>query len=477
MIHSDQRSVGELLLDAEQRARELLHEAPERDGLAMANTWGEVVDTAAELWHLLPPEAAPVPLQSPTRKRDVMDQLQHSAKSLHARTRAASADFDDALVTMSGNYSRAAELVAKYPLRGPLSTGQREDARSTRTRIMHTLYLTSHSVSVALQSNLRAEQAKRGGMNRSAGLVDAYRRVNAHEHLVGTHLDPTHPETLTGQHRDPVVANRLGEAFSTWDVAAHRALAARPTTRTLALIAGQQMLLTRLGHRLWLAAAATGHVDASHLRSRLDPALEHVGECWDRAHRAWDRLTPRSDPSEPRDLRLAAGELLAAHRELTHDRVAAATPHVIAARTDIEGLVSTLERALASSVDLSYTYRDAAAGEALMVAPRPAFALINNRIEQGQCPDSPAASVSPAALASNRSIHIPTPLRTPLRALGESTVNASVEALGAATGLDRTTRASSATSVQASLQQRRPQAKERTETPGTGSRQSAGLSR
>lgn len=472
----DQRSVGELLLDAEQRARDLLHEAPERDGLAMANTWGEVVETAAELWNRLPSEAVPVPGQSPTRKWDVMDQLQQSAKSLHARTRVGSAEFDDVLVTMAENYSRAAELVTKYPLQSPLSVGQREDARAARTRIMHTLYITSHSVAVALQSNVRAEKATRGGPHRSAGLVDAYRGVNAAELLVGSHLGSAHPETSTGQHRDRVDENRLGEAFSTWDVAAHRALAAAPSTRTLALIAGQQMLSAHIGHRLWHAAAATGHIDASQLRTRLSPALEQVGACWDRAYRAWDRLTPRTDPSEPPELRLAAGELLAAQRELTHDRVGATTPPVIAARTDMAALVSALERALASAADLAYAYRDAAADDTRLVAPRPAFALINYRIEQGQSPDSPAASVSPAALAANRSIQVPPALCIPLRALGDSTVKASVEALGASTGVERTTRSSGATSVQAALQWQ-PSTRARTESLSTECRGSAGISR
>lgn len=59
MSHPDPRRVADLLLDAEQRARDLLHEAAERDGLAMANTWGEVVETAVELWKRLPPETAP----------------------------------------------------------------------------------------------------------------------------------------------------------------------------------------------------------------------------------------------------------------------------------------------------------------------------------------------------------------------------------------------------------------------------------
>lgn len=474
MNHPDQRSVGELLLDAEQRARELLHEAPDRDGLAMANTWGEVVQTAAELWNRLPPDAAPVPGLGPARKWDVMDQLQQSATSLHVRTRAGSAEFDETLVAISQNYSRAAELVGKYPHRGPLSAGQREDARSSRTRIMHTLYITSHSVTVALQNDSRIREAA-AGSHRSGGLVDAHRRVNAAEHLVGSYLDGAYPETLTGQHRDVVQAHRLGEAFSGWDVAAHRALAAAPTTRTLALIAGQQMLSAHIGHRLWHVAAATGYIETPQLHTRLAPALERAGQCWDRAYRAWNRLTPRSDPSEPADLRRAAGELLAAQRELTHDGVAAATPTVIAARTDMARLVSTLRQALACAVDLTYAHRDAAADSALMIAPRPASVWVNHLIEQGQLPDVEAAIISPAGMAADRSIQVPSALTVPLRELAEATIRASVEALGASTGVERTTH-SNATSVQAALQ-RRPPSRARTDTVSTDFLQSAGPSR
>lgn len=125
---------------------------------------------------------------------------------------------------------------------------------------MYTLYLTSHSVSVALQNNVRTQHAKAGGPYRSGGLVDACRRVNAAEHLVGSYLDRAYAETLTGQHCDPVEPHRLGEAFDKWDVAAHRALAAAPTTRTMAFNAGQQMLSAHIGHRLWPVAAATGHI-------------------------------------------------------------------------------------------------------------------------------------------------------------------------------------------------------------------------
>lgn len=306
--------------------------------------------------------------------------------------------------------------------------------------------------------------------------MDACRRVNAAERLVGSYLDRGYPEALTGQHRGPVGAHRSGEAFSGWDVAAHRALAAAPTTRNMALIAGQQMQSAHIGHRLWHLAAATGYIDASQLRTRLSPALKRVGECWDRAYRAWDRLTPRSDPREPRDLRRAAGELLAAQRELTHDRVAAASPPVVAARTDMAALVSTLEQKLASSVDLTYAHRDAAAATTLMVAPRPASLWINYLIEQGQSHDFSAASVSPTALAANRSRQVPATLSVPLRALGDATVRASVEALGASTGVERTTRSSNATSIQAALR-RRPPTRARTDTLSTDCRQSAGASR
>src|SRR5450759_5207197 len=55
MKRQDQRSVGELLLDADFTTRHVLMDVTGQDAPAMLRTWGEVVQSAAELWATLPP--------------------------------------------------------------------------------------------------------------------------------------------------------------------------------------------------------------------------------------------------------------------------------------------------------------------------------------------------------------------------------------------------------------------------------------
>ena len=54
MKRQDERSVGELLLDADFTTRQLLMDVTGNDAPAMLRTWGEVVQSASELWATLP---------------------------------------------------------------------------------------------------------------------------------------------------------------------------------------------------------------------------------------------------------------------------------------------------------------------------------------------------------------------------------------------------------------------------------------
>ena len=54
MNRRDGRSVGELLLDADFTTRQVLMDVTGQDAPAMLRTWGEVVQSAAELWVTLP---------------------------------------------------------------------------------------------------------------------------------------------------------------------------------------------------------------------------------------------------------------------------------------------------------------------------------------------------------------------------------------------------------------------------------------
>ena len=55
MKRQDERSVGELLLDADFTTRQGLMDVTGQDAPAMLRTWGEVVQCGAELWATLPP--------------------------------------------------------------------------------------------------------------------------------------------------------------------------------------------------------------------------------------------------------------------------------------------------------------------------------------------------------------------------------------------------------------------------------------
>jgi len=440
----DQRSVAELLLEAEQVARDLLFEAPARDGRAMVRTWGEVMDTAADLWAQLP-TGPPVPGQHRhPGQPGVIDQLQASARSLHRRDRKIEDDggYDDQLLAIADSYARAGELVAKYPSQdGQQTREQREDVQAARTRIMHTLYVTAHAVTVALTNDLRDYHDQHRDSTVTAQgypvdmLADAHRRMSAAEQLAGSYVHDAYPEALAGQHRDRVDPARLADAVARWDVQAHRALAGTPQAHTLALVTAQETWLVSATSILWRAAAETGHANVSQYRTRLSPALERLWEEWGQAARTWTELTPKNSPPPPAQLRAAGDELRAATRELIHDRVGGATSQVIAARVDLTGVDTTLQRSLASTVDLAHAVRDAGNEPGLLVSAKGANRILAQRAEEGITPERMHAIVSPTAIHANRSIPAPESLRPRVDAMGQATVDASHRALGSSTGI------------------------------------------
>jgi hypothetical protein len=73
---ADHRTVGELLADGEQLARETLLDATPDHAPAMVRSWNQLVGSAAELWVVFPP--AP---DSPS-KLDPMERLRAVGESL-----------------------------------------------------------------------------------------------------------------------------------------------------------------------------------------------------------------------------------------------------------------------------------------------------------------------------------------------------------------------------------------------------------
>jgi hypothetical protein len=86
MTRRDHRSVGEVLLDADHTARDLLPDVGDLDAAAMLRTWPEVVQTAATLWSLLP-VAAQVRATGPRSAPDPMAQVASMTAALHRGSR------------------------------------------------------------------------------------------------------------------------------------------------------------------------------------------------------------------------------------------------------------------------------------------------------------------------------------------------------------------------------------------------------
>ena len=107
------RSVGELLLEADTASRGLMFDASGDDAPAMLRAWGEVVQSASDLWHALP--ALP---GDQTGGGQVMDQLVALSRGMHRtqlrRGWPGEGPPDDRLVHVAATFSAAGDLVARH---------------------------------------------------------------------------------------------------------------------------------------------------------------------------------------------------------------------------------------------------------------------------------------------------------------------------------------------------------------------------
>src|SRR5665811_1752067 len=147
MKRQDERSVGELLLDADFTTRQGLMDVTGQDAPAMLRTWGELVQSAAELWATLPQ-----PFRGTTSPIDgiTMARLESMSQAMHRdqvrRGWPGDGPSDERLLHVAETFTRAADLIGR---RGghisPTDPAIRADLDAARMRIMHTLYVSAHS--------------------------------------------------------------------------------------------------------------------------------------------------------------------------------------------------------------------------------------------------------------------------------------------------------------------------------------------
>lgn len=446
MSAADFRSVGELLLDSELIARDVLMDVDQMGGRTMVRTWGELVQSAGDLWQALP-KTARNPLGGDAVEPDdtYMEQLQGITRTM-LRTRAerwpGDGPADSRLLRISENLLKARELVThqRSDVR-PMRAEVREDLLAAKSRLMHTLYVASHGVNVALRQDIRTLegiQADRRVIAAPESLTRsraAFARVSAFEQLAGSYVARTYPGALGGEHKPKPSGSRLGQALACFDVQVHRTLSANARGADLIVTAQSQALIMLAGHTLLRAGAETGAVDPSQYRSRLSPALEDAQNSWAAMSSTWRVLTPPSARRPDRDLGHAASEARAAIMEIIHDRATLASPTVMADRVDLAATARTIQDALSAAVDQAHLVHTVIREPTLNGSARAVNAMAMG-IVKDRPPGGPGTSeqpwVSPRDLLGNRLVPLPEPVREAIHAATAQTVQTVTRAMSAA---------------------------------------------
>ena len=448
MNRQDERSVGELLLDADFTTRQVLMDVTGQDAPAMLRTWGEVVQSASELWATLPEpvRGATSPIDGVTMRR-----LESMSQGMH-RTQVrqgwpGDGHADERLLHVAETLTRAADLIGR---RGghirPTDTAVRADLDAARMRIMHTLYVGAHGVGVAARQHVAdVELSTRGKSSRESRGVprgqDAINRLAAFEHLAGAYVGNRFARAAQGEQvRGPYGTERLQQALIGWDIQAHRTLAATPTAANLLLASRTQAGIATAAGAILHAGVRTGHVDTDAYEHRLAPTVDATQVAWTHVASRWAEMTSPADRTDL-DLVHAAGELRAAVREVAHDKTTWARPDVMAGRVDLGEAAQHLQQALSSAVDVACVIRDVAAEDTDLTGPARAMShRANAEIDRAADHGHQAADVvwvTPGDVYANRTVAIPQPVRAGLVDATDTLVQTAGNAMSAAASLDR----------------------------------------
>jgi hypothetical protein len=449
---ADHRTVGELLAESDELARERLLDATPDHALAMVRTWNQLVGSAGELWAVLPwaPDS-PSGLDSMERLRAVGEAIGRSVSLGHWPGQG---PFDERLTQIADNLSRARHLIERHGQPSQRATPEtHSDTPHAYGEVMHTLYVAAHGTAVALgahvadmQHRLEVGTRRRQLMNERPTALeitaaqDMIARFDGFEQLAGAYLFGL-PATSAnpGQVKKAAPATRLETALAAWEVQAHRTLANNPDPADLVRVARVQALITSTTSVLTEAAARKGHIDGDVLQ-RLMPALEANQVAWSRAAKRWGELT---NPASRTDIALvaAASEVRAAIAGAATNPTGWATAEQLASRLDLPDAVKTLHLNMVASVDIAYVVRDTAADHPGLTAPARIIGMraqgeAEIAIEQGETRYEGVTWTTPRQVAANRLIPLPEPARRGLINLADDVIATTNQAVAAAAQLD-----------------------------------------
>lgn len=440
---TDQRSVGELLFDVDRQARTLLVDVTEDDVAQLLQAWPGLVSAAVNLWQALPHHAGHAGHAGETatpidRVARISDSI---SRQLTTSSWPPSTAADPRLSDMARTLDQAASLVQRFTDHLPLSDTGHEDLDAARARIMHCLYVAAHAVTVSLVQHGRTRHDQAAATRRPlatpvdlvpyavAPTTEWVRRMAAVEAAAASFAAPGRlPALLNGEQRvPPADTSRLTRALAQWDVQAHRGLVSSGWRDNMVLITRTQALITGTAMVLVNAAAVDRKLDPS---PRLVPALSRAGAAWSDLGSRWDDLTPLNVRPSPQ-LLLAAGEIRAATRELTHDGATMASPHIIASRLGLPEALEAILHALEHADELAHVVAEKGGTPELTGRARALSIRAHNDIDTGRAAAPPEADtvwVSPADILAKRLVPLPPPVAETLRAAGAATIEAASSA-------------------------------------------------
>src|SRR5215218_3519928 len=145
---ADHRTVGELLADSDELARETLLDATPDHAPAMVRSWNQLVGSAAELWAVLPSASdSPSGLDPMERLRPVGDAIERSVTAGHWPGQGPT---DEHLTQIADNLCRARHMVETHRSSQQAAPERRPDIQDLHGQVMHTLYVAAHGTAVAL---------------------------------------------------------------------------------------------------------------------------------------------------------------------------------------------------------------------------------------------------------------------------------------------------------------------------------------
>jgi hypothetical protein len=449
----DRRTVGELLADSDALSREMLLDVSAKQGPAMVRTWGQVVQSAARLWAVLPPisVAAPSGPDLMVRLRVIGDGIAHSTS---ASGWPGLEPMDERLLEIARNLSRAADLVERYGQDvQPTSAETRADITAARARVMHTLYVAAHGTAVALgeyANDLRNRLHLDTQRRRPVGLRPTVREIEAAEAVlsrfgvfeqVAAGYVAAHPVTASvlGEVRPTPPTTRLQSALSAWDIQVHRTLAARTDAADLVRLGRVQALIASAAAIVTEAAGEKAEIDPEMVR-RLTVTLDASQVAWSRMAKRWGELTGQDSRPDPA-LARAASEVRAAISATACNPTGWATPDQIAGRVDLKRALKSLHLSMVGAVDLAHIAREVAATDPTLTAP--ARVIVMRAQGEAEIAREQALTgyegmtwASSRQIATNQAIPLPEPARRGLVNLSNDVIVACNRAVAAAAPLD-----------------------------------------